>query len=106
MQERHSDVLTVRFPACVLVLVTGQVGVDRVSDSVPLEGIVCIYSTTDARVGPGHTNEHELAFRDGHVIEITTRKDGFNAGRSYLLKTKDTKTAEVSEVRPCAARVR
>jgi hypothetical protein len=96
----------VRFPAYVLVLITGRVGVDRVSDSVPLEGIDCIYSTTDARVGPGHANVPELAFRDGHVIEIRTCEDGFNAGRSYLLKTKDAKTAEVSEVRPCAARVR
>ena len=100
--------LAVRFSAHVLVLITGRVGVDCICDSVPLEDIVCIYATNEADMNPENASEHAPVFRDGHVLEIATSEEGFTAGRSYLLKTKDLKVAEVraqSDLEQCGGRM-
>ena len=81
------------------MLMPGRVGANCISDSVPLEDIICIYSTSEADLSPDHANAHPPVFKDGHVLEIATSEDGFNAGRSYLLKTKLLDVAEVSVVR-------
>ena len=89
-----------RLSAHVLLLVTGRVGANCISDSVPLQDIVCIYATNEADDSPEHVKQHAAVFRDGHVIEIATSEEGFNAGRSYLIKTKVVHVAEVSAIRP------
>ena len=67
-----------------------------ISDSVPLEDLTSVYSTNEDSSSKNN-QDHAQVFRDGHVLEITTKVDGFNAGRSYLLKTKHLRVAEVSD---------
>ena len=73
---------------------TGKVGAEIIGDSIHLDDVVSVYSTNEIEVaGP---DEQTPVFRDGHVLEITTSGDGFNAGRTYLLKTKLLDVSEVS----------
>ena len=73
---------------------TGKVGAEIIGDSIHLDDVVSVYSTNEIEAaGP---EEQAPVFRDGHVLEIATSGDGFNAGRTYLLKTKLLDVSEVS----------
>lgn len=73
--------------------ITGKVGAEIIGDSIHLDDVVSVYSTNEIEAaGPVDSSP---VFRDGHVLEITTSEEGFNAGRTYLLKTKLLDTSEV-----------
>jgi hypothetical protein len=73
----------------------GKEDVEIIVDSIHLDDVIAVYTTNEIEEA-GSPEEQSLVFRDGHVLEITTTPEGFNAGRNYLLKTKSLDQSQVS----------
>jgi len=78
-----------------LTTTTGNKDSNTICDSVSLQDIVSMFSTAEIDSQTDDIKSRRPMFRDGHVLEISSSEEGFNAGRTYLLKTKHLALCEV-----------